>query len=113
MMTDKDRISRIHSRTAEIKREKRRRINTIESAAALISCFVIIIAIAMYMPQLMEGQNTVISPYAGTASLIKSGETLGYVIMGILSFCLSVSITILLFKIRRRSERENREDDDK
>lgn len=113
MMTDKERISRIHSRTAEIKREKRHRINIVESAAAIVSCFVLITAIAMYMPQIMEGQSEFTPHYMGAASLIESGETLGYVIMGILSFCLGVSITILLFRIRTRSEHENREDDNK
>ena len=49
---------------------------------------------------------------SGAASLVGSSETLGYIVMGLLSFVLGVCVTVLLYRLRRRNERRKQEETD-
>ena len=47
---------------------------------------------------------------SGTASLLGSHAALGYIIMGLLAFLLGVCVTVLLYRLHRRYERQKQED---
>ena len=47
---------------------------------------------------------------SGAASMIGSHAALGYIVMGMLAFLLGVSLTVLLYRLRRRNERRSREE---
>ena len=63
------------------------------------------------MPGLMRGaaDGSIVHP-SGTASLLGSHAALGYIIMGLLAFLLGVCVTVLLYRLRRRGERQKQED---
>lgn len=77
----------------------------------MAACLLLIVAIGAWMPELMAGAagGSVVHS-AGTASLIGSHAALGYIIMGLLTFLLGVCVTLLLYRLRRRSRRKRRED---
>lgn len=72
---------------------------------------VLVIGIGALMPGLMR--NTAdggIAHPSGTASLLGSHAALGYIIMGLLAFLLGVCVTVLLYRLHRRYERQKQED---
>lgn len=111
MRTSEERARLIHRRTAEIKQERRikrqRRLDTVCMAA----CLFLVIGIGAMMPGLMRGaaDGSIVHP-SGTASLLGSHAALGYIIMGLLAFLLGVCVTVLLYRLRRRGERQKQED---
>ena len=71
----------------------------------------LVIGIGALMPGLMR--NTAdggIAHPSGTASLLGSHAALGYIIMGLLAFLLGVCVTVLLYRLHRRYERQKQED---
>ncbi len=63
------------------------------------------------MPGFIHGAAAgTVSHTAGTASLVASHAALGYILMGLLSFLLGVSVTILLYRLRRHNDRKKQED---
>ena len=107
MRTSKERARLIHRRTAEIKQERRiKRQRRLDAA-----CLFLVIGIGALMPGLMR--NTAdggIAHPSGTASLLGSHAALGYIIMGLLAFLLGVCVTVLLYRLHRRYERQKQED---
>lgn len=109
MRTNEERIRLIHERTAQIKKkdEKKRRIEGILSFAA---CILLVIAAGVAMPGMMAGMKGGSANYvSGAASLVGSNAALGYILMGLLSFLMGVSVTILLYRLRRRREHRRQE----
>lgn len=111
MRTSKERARLIHRRTAEIKQERRIKRQRRLDAACMAACLFLVIGIGALMPGLMR--NTAdggIGHPSGTASLLGSHAALGYIIMGLLAFLLGVCVTVLLYRLHRRYERQKQED---
>ena len=111
MRTSKERARLIHRRTAEIKQERRIKRQRRLDAACMAVCLLLVIGIGTMMPGLMRNAaDGSIVHSSGTASLLGSHAALGYIIMGLLAFLLGVCVTVLLYRLRRREERQKRED---
>ena len=111
MRTSEERARLIHRRTAEIKQERRIKRQRRLDAACMAACLFLVIGIGAMMPGLMKGAaDGSIVHSSGTASLIGSHAALGYIMMGLLAFLLGVCVTVLLYRLRRRGERQKQED---
>ena len=77
----------------------------------MAACLFLVIGIGTLMPGLMRdaADGSIVHP-SGTASLLGSHAALGYIIMGLLAFLLGVCVTVLLYRLRRRGERQKQED---
>lgn len=112
MMTDEERIRRIHRRTEEIRKQDRQKKQFLLELGCVAACVAIIICIGVYMPSLTGGlsfQN--VQNSTATASIIAKNNALGYIIMGILSFVLGVCVTILMYRLRERGRQDKQERD--
>lgn len=111
MRTSEERARLIHRRTAEIKQERRIKRQRRLDAACMAVCLLLVIGIGAMMPGLMRNaaDGSIVHP-SGTASLLGSHAALGYIIMGLLAFLLGVCVTVLLYRLRRRGERQKQED---
>ena len=111
MRTNEARARLIHRRTAEFKQERQIKKQRRLDAVCMAACLLLVIGIGTLMPGLMR--NTAdggIVHLSGTASLLGSHAALGYIIMGLLAFLLGVCVTVLLYRLRWRGERQKRED---
>ena len=111
MRTSEERARLIHRRTAEIKQEHRKKKQQGLYAVCMAACLFLAIGIGAMMPGLMRNtaDGNVVHP-AGTASLLGSHAALGHIIMGLLAFLLGVCVTVLLYRLHRRCERQKQED---
>lgn len=112
MRTSKERARLIHRRTAEIKQERRIKRQRRLDAACMAACLFLVIGIGALMPGLMR--NTAdggIAHPSGTASLLGSHAALGYIHNGgCWRFFLGFCVTVLLYRLHRRYERQKQED---
>ncbi len=111
MRTNEQRTQLIHKRTAEIKREHRNRKQRSLEAVCMVTCMFFVIGIGAWMSERMTDSavgNVIYS--TGAASMIASHTALGYIITALLAFLLGVCVTILLYRLRRRNERRQREE---
>ena len=112
MRTNEERAHLIRQRTAEIRKEQRRKRQHFLDAACMAACLLLVIGIGIFMPGLMAdtAANSVIHA-SGTASLIGNHGALSYIVMGLLSFLLGVSVTVLLYRLRKPKNRPRQEED--
>ena len=111
MQTNEERIRRIQKRTAEIKRERRKRKQWMVDAVCMAACLLLVTGIGAWISELTVKMPVESAAHpAGTASIIGSNAALGYIIMGMLAFLLGVCVTVLLYRLRRRNEHKRRED---
>lgn len=114
MQMTESRTERILKRAACLKRAAARKRFHLLSACSFALCLLAIAGFGMQMPGWMAGLSSsdnagTVRHASGAASLIASHALLGYLVMGLLSFSLGICLTLLLFRIRRRSERQRRE----
>lgn len=111
MRTNEARARLIHRRAAEIKQERRIKRQRRLDAVCMAVCLLLVIGIGALMPGLMRNTagDGIVHP-SGTASLLGSHAALGYIIMGLLAFLLGVCVTVLLYRVHRRCERQKQED---
>lgn len=111
MMTEEERMQKIRLRTAELRKQDQKKKQFLGDLGCVAACLAVIICMGLYMPSVTESlsfQNFKdLRQSSMTASIIGQNGSLGYIIMGILSFLLGVCVTILLYRIRERN-RQNR-----
>ena len=113
MRSNPERMERIRRRTAQLQRRHRERQQRGIDAACVAACLVLVVWIGVLMPGwAADGSIGTVLPAAGTASLIGSSTALGYILMGILSFCLGVCVTVLLYRLRGADERRRQDEPD-
>lgn len=112
MRTMEERERLIHQRTAQLKKEKYKKQQRITGGLGVVVCLVLIICTAVWMPEQMSTVIAVSAPdRVGVASILGNHSCLGYILIGIFSFLLGMSVTILLYRLRDRME-SHREDTD-
>lgn len=113
MQTTEVRTERILKRTAGLKHKAEKKRFRLLSAVSFALCLLVIAGFGMHMPGRLAGLSSsdagILRHASGAASLIADHALLGYLLMGLLSFSLGICLTLLLFRIRRRSERQRRE----
>ncbi len=103
MRSTDERIAAVkaRSRTMQIRRHRRRGI--VVTGLSTAACLVIIVGLSAYIPSVLGDTPAVWSETTGVyGSIIASGGMLGFVVIGILAFCLGVALTLLCVKLRDR-----------
>ena len=92
---------KVRSRTMQIRRHHRRSI--VVTGISTAACLVIIVGLSAYIPSVLGDTPAVWSETTGVyGSIIASGGMLGFVVIGILAFCLGIALTLLCVKLRDR-----------
>ena len=109
MRTEQERMELIRKRTLEIrKKEKKRRQRIIDMGCAA-ACVLLIICLGMLMPQITaqtEGKR-MDGVFGGAASIFGTNGAQGYIVMGIICFFIGVCVTVLLYRLHRKAERDH------
>jgi hypothetical protein len=109
MRTNEERISAMHRRAAELKREKiQRRVRLISSAGICI-CLAAIILLAVCMPGVINIYISESTFPGMNASIFNGSSFLGFAIIGFVSFLLGVSVTVLCFRLKKWQDLEDEE----
>ena len=105
MSVSKDRMDLIFQRTGEIRKEKKRKKGLWMQAGCVAACLILVISLGICMPGTMEqAASGSLSLNSGAASLIANQDQLGYIVVGIVSFCLGAVVTVLLYRIKGRNQ---------
>lgn len=108
MKTDAERMALIRQRTAQLQRQARTRQMLLIDAG----CMALVVCLGLAMPG-WAGTSVAlhVSP-TGTAGMLSERGADGYILVGVLSFLLGSCVTILLYRLRRSSEKKHTRDDD-
>jgi hypothetical protein len=107
-----ERVSAVQARSRSIQRERKRRRSITVSGISVVACFAAIFSFALYLPGAVGNSPTSTSGTSGVCgSIMASGDFLGFIVIGILAFCLGVAVTVLCIMLRERA-RENADDAD-
>ena len=110
MRTNEERAGLIHKRTTEIKRERQKKKQRAWDMICIAACLLLIVGIGSFLPDWVVGiPGGEVHHASGAASLVGSHAALGYILMGLMAFLLGVCVTVLLYRLRRRNEREQQE----
>ena len=113
MRTNEERAGLIHKRTVEIKRERQKKKQRAWDMICIAACLILIVGIGSFLPDWVVGiPGGEVHHSSGAASLVGSHAALGYILMGLMAFLLGVCVTVLLYRLRRRNERKQRENSD-
>lgn len=94
MRSDEERISQLHKRVADLKRQRQKRIITVCTAACSIFCVSLIGLIAALGRPVTGNTETA---YTG-ASIVNGSVVGGYVLVALIGFVLGVLLTVLIRK---------------
>ena len=104
MRTNEERIAALHKRAAEIEREEHGRKMQFIQLTLTAACFMVIIALGIFIPDFAE----TLAPVSGTgnmnASILSENGALGYIVIGIIAFVLGAFVTIFCFKLKERQD---------
>lgn len=112
MRTNDERIAAMHTRAAEIRREKNKRRNTIIGAASVFACFIVVIAMGFAFPRFATGRLPGSDMDGMNASIFSGSDALGYIVIGILAFLLGAAVTVFCMRLRRLGELNDNSDKD-
>lgn len=108
MSSGKERMDLIFRRTEEIRKEQTRKKKLWMQTGCMAACLVLVISLGVCMPGWMEqAVSGSVAHTSGAASLIANQPQLGYIVMGIVSFCLGCAATVLLYRIKGRNQQES------
>lgn len=105
MKTDAERMALIRQRTAQLQRQARARQMLLIDAGCMAACLVLVVCLGFAMPG-WAGTSVAlhVSP-TGTAGMLSERGADGYILLG-------SCVTILLYRLRRSSEKKHTRDDD-
>ena len=99
MKTDAERMALIRQRTAQLQRQARARQ-------------MLVVCLGLAMPGWAGTSVALHVAPTGTAGMLSERGADGYILVGVLSFLLGSCVTILLYRLRRSSEKKHTRDDD-
>lgn len=105
MKTDAERMALIRQRTAQLQRQARARQMLLIDAGCMAACLALVVCLGLAMPG-WAGTSVAlhVSP-TGTAGMLSERGADGYILLG-------SCVTILLYRLRRSSEKKHTRDDD-
>ena len=106
MRTEQERMELIRKRTLEIRRKEQKRRQRILDIGCAAACVILIVCLGVLMPQITSqtAGTGLDGALLGAASIFGNNSAQGYILMGIICFFLGVCVTVLLYRLRRRTE---------
>ena len=110
MRTNEERSALIHRRIRELKRQQARKKERLVDLSCVAGSLILILLLAMWIPDSLAHSEGTMAHSAMTASLIGGSAFSGYIV--ILSFLLGVCVTILLYHLHRHFRDRKEEQDE-
>lgn len=103
MRSTDERIAAVQARSRSLQRRRARRRDLAISGVSAAACVAAICAFAVYVPGVIAEAPASPSGTSGVyGSIMASGGYLGFIVIGILAFCLGIAVTMLCVKLRER-----------
>lgn len=109
MRSTQQRVEAVQKRAEELKRKNARRAYTATVIGSGCASVAIIVLLAVLVPSAME--NTFDTAYGQPilfASMFSNPQSIGYVVIGVLSFLLGVSVTLLCVMMKKKRDQNGR-----
>ena len=106
MRSTDDQLREIMRRSELVKEKQIIKKSILTNAVASCVCLALLIAVAVYLPNLSPAQAEKIETQYG--SLLLAAPYIGYVIVGLLAFALGVSVTLLCVQWKKWKERDRK-----
>lgn len=107
MMENKDILSKVMYRADEIKLEKANKKRKMLRITSVSASLLLIIFLGAIMPTLMNNIDTyTLINHASTGTIFSNSSSIGYIVMGVISFILGIIVTLVCYKIKEKSERK-------
>ena len=98
MRTTDERLAAAKRRAEEIKRQERSRRSRIAAVSGAAACLAVILGLALTMPS-VTARFSGADYYGGMTASLFTGESLGYLLVGLLAFALGVCVTVLCVRL--------------
>lgn len=113
MRTSEARVEEMHCRMEALKRAKARRAYIAACASVCLPCLILTVMLALAVSRAPVQKAEPAAGGAAAASIFTDGAAFGYVLVGVVSLCLGVLVTVLCFRLRRRADGVEERDDRK
>ena len=110
MRTTDERLAAAKRRAEEIKRQERSRRSLIAAVSGAAACLAAILGLALAMPS-VTARFSGADYYGGMTASLFTGESLGYLLVGLLAFALGVCVTVLCVRLHERERGEGSEEE--
>ena len=108
MRTEQERMELIRNRTLEIRRKEQKRRQRIQDFGCVAACVILIACLGILMPQVANQPAYAMDGFfPGAASIFGNNSAQGYIVMGIICFFIGVCVTVLLYRLHRKAERDH------
>lgn len=108
MRTFEERTRLVHKRTEELRQKEWKRKQAVFDTVATTVCLILVVGVSLSVAEMMKMISTTGIPHtSGAASIIGNQVWLGYIVIGIFSFSLGVSLTVLLYRLHLRNKRRD------
>ena len=111
MRTSEERVRELHLRMDRMTRKESHRRYLLRCGAVCAACLAAAILLALFISRLPIQSGGADTEYY-TASIFADHGALGYVVTVFLAFCLGALVTVFCYRLKQRSEEENRETKD-
>ena len=101
MRSNEERIELMHQRAAQIKKEENDKKIRIIQTTSFGFALAMAVLLALFMPELTGFSVQGSVPVGMNASIFAQKETLGFIVIAILSFLLGVAVTIFCFYLKK------------
>ena len=110
MRTTDERLAAAKRRAEEIKRQERSHRSRIAAVSGAAACLAAILGLALAMPS-VTARFSGADYYGGMTASLFTGESLGYLLVGLLAFALGVCGTVLCVRLHERERDEGSEEE--
>lgn len=111
MQTDSERTERILHRTAQLRRDARRKRQRTIDLGCIAACLALVLLLGVKMPDWTSVPVQSVTSLSGAASMVVPNGIMGYVLTGLLSFLLGICLTILLYRLHRYQQKQDPPED--
>ena len=101
MRSNEERIELMHQRAAQFKKEENDKKIRIIQTTSFGFALAMAVLLALFMPELTGFSVQGSVPVGMNASIFAQKETLGFIVITILSFLLGVAVTIFCFYLKK------------